>query len=105
MIPERLKSADTWIGALVTAAIAAAIFLFQAAGEEPPAELVDALEERISDGSGEPLEEVEELPATPSDELLPPAEAAPELGGVDGSGELSEDVEELPEGSGEGSGE
>ena len=85
-IPAKLKSADTWIGALVTAAIAAAIFLFQAAGEEPPAELVDALEERISDGSGEPLEEVEELPATPSDEL-------------------SEDVGELPEGSGEGSGE
>ena len=93
---DKLKSADTWIGALVTAALAAAIFLFQAAGEEPPAELVDALEERISDGSGE---EVEELPDTQPDELLPPA-----VGGVDGSGELSEGVEELPEGSGEGSG-
>ena len=102
MIPERLKSADTWIGALVTAAIAAAIFLFQATGQEPPAELVDALEERISDGSGEPSEEVEELPS-PVD---------------DGSGEPSEDIEELDtgddiqasspepltEGSGEGSG-
>jgi capsid protein len=62
MIPERLKSADTWIGALVTAAIAAAIFLFQATGQDPPAELVDALEERISDdGSGEPSEDIEEL--------------------------------------------
>ena len=99
MIPERLKNADTWIGALVTAAFAAAIFLFQAAGQEPPAELVDALEERISDGSGEPSEEVEELPS-PVD---------------DGSGEPSEELdtgddiqasspEPLTEGSGEGSG-
>ena len=38
---DKLKSADTWIGALVTAAIAVAIFLFQAAGHEPPAELVE----------------------------------------------------------------
>ena len=59
---DKLKSADTWIGALVTAAIAAVIFLFQAAGHEPPAELVDALEERITDGSGEPSEDIEELP-------------------------------------------
>jgi len=98
---DKLKSADTWIGALVTAAIAAAIFLFQAVGEEPPAELVDALEERIGDGSGEPSEDIEELPS-PVD---------------DGSGETSEDIEELDtgddiqastpepltEGSGEGS--
>jgi len=59
---DKLKSADTWIGALVTAAIAAAIFLFQSAGHEPPAELVDALDERINDGSGEPSEDIEELP-------------------------------------------
>jgi len=62
MMIDKLKSADTWIGALVTAAIAAVIFLFQAAGHEPPAELVDALEERITDGSGEPSEDIEELP-------------------------------------------
>jgi hypothetical protein len=79
---DKLKSADTWIGALVTAAIAAVIFLFQAAGHEPPAELVDALEERITDGSAD----------TPPDELLPHSEAASELGGV-------------AAGSGEGSGE
>ena len=84
MMIDKLKSADTWIGALVTAAIAAAIFLFQSAGHEPPAELVDALEERISDGSGEDLEDDE------------PA-AKPE-GSGEGSGEVGE-------GSGEGSGE
>ena len=99
-IPAKLKSADTWIGALVTAAIAAVIFLFQAAGHEPPAELVDALEERIIDES-----DVAEEADTPPDELLPRSGTAPESGGVDGSGEPSEEVEELPEGSGEGSGE
>jgi hypothetical protein len=85
MMIDKLKSADTWIGALVTAAIAAAIFLFQSAGHEPPAELVDALEERINDGSGEALEDVDEPTAKP-----------------EGSGEGSGEVDE---GSGEGSGE
>jgi hypothetical protein len=85
MMIDKLKSADTWIGALVTAAIAAAIFLFQSAGHEPPAELVDALDERINDGSGEALEDVDEPTAEP-----------------EGSGEGSVEVDE---GSGEGSGE
>tara|TARA_S200002703_G_scaffold159934_1_gene175583 strand:- start:2063 stop:2287 length:225 start_codon:yes stop_codon:yes gene_type:complete len=65
MMIDKLKSADTWIGALITAAIAAAIFIFNAAGHEPPAELVDALEERINDGSGEALEDVDEPTAEP----------------------------------------
>jgi len=57
MMIDKLKSADTWIGALITAAIAAAIFIFNAAGHEPPVELVDALDERINDGSGGALED------------------------------------------------
>jgi hypothetical protein len=81
---DKLKSADTWIGALVTAAIAAAIFLFQAVGEEPPAELVDALDERISDGSGEPSEDLGELDTSDDIQASTP--------------------EPLTEGSGEGSG-
>jgi len=99
---DKLKSADTWIGALVTAAIAAAIFLFQAAGQEPPAELVDALEERISDGSGEPSEDIEELPSPVDDGSGEPSE---DLGELDTGDDIQASTPEpLTEGSGEGSG-
>jgi len=83
MIPEKLKSPKTWLGALIAGCLAAAVFLFAELGVEAPEVLTDELEARTglvegsADGSGD---------------------AEPEEGSADGSGDA-------PEGSAEGSGE
>jgi hypothetical protein len=96
MIPEKLKSPKTWIGALIAGCLAAAVFLFAELGVEAPEVLTDELEARTglvegsADGSGDA--EPEEGSADGS------GDAEPEEGSADGSGDD-------PEGSAEGSGE
>ena len=96
MIPEKLKSPKTWIGALIAGCLAAAVFIFGEVGVDAPEVLTDELEARTglvegsADGSGDA--ETEEGSADGS------GDAEPEEGSADGSGDD-------PEGSAEGSGE
>jgi len=78
---DKLKDPKTWIGAAIVGAIAAAVFLLQAAGVEPPAALVDELEALVEpDGSGDV-----EAPIVldGSGDVEPPSEG----GSAEGSGE------------------
>ena len=81
MILEKLKSADTWLGAFVAALLAAALYLAQSAtgtAPEPP-ELVDEFVETLSTeifGDSAPVDEVE-----------PTAEAEAEGSGEGSGGE------------------
>lgn len=64
MIIEKLKSADTWLGAFVAGIIAAALYLIQAANgvaPEPPELVEDMVETLSTDIFGE---------TTPADDLV-----------------------------------
>ena len=64
MIIEKLKSADTWLGAFVAGIIAAALYLMQAAtgvAPEPPELVEDMVETLSTDIFGE---------TTPADDLV-----------------------------------
>lgn len=86
---NRLKNADTWIGALISALLAAGIFLFQATGQEPPSAMVEELSETLStdfvgEASQEALDQDDPDAGSEADAVV--AES-PEEGSAEGSGQ------------------